>query len=416
MQQKLRVPLLSVIQLFLWFALDTIAAEPSCDPPCIAGQEQCQQVFNTNGQYACVGIVSPSTQAASPPTSTAMSSPAAVPAGCRSCTDGQTCEQVLNSNQYHCVDSSTRAATSPTTPASPTASVDIPAGCQGCSQAQMCEQVLNSNQYHCVNNLTRTATPSTPLASPAKTPVPAGCQACTPNQLCRQVYNSNQYQCVDNSTVVAAPAPSNSSSASVNSSACKPACANDEACEQVFNSKQYACQPKKGATPPTAVSTPVAAVAPVTPGLAEPALSSQAASPSTSKGGLSGEHVCLGAPQHAVIQQQLQQQSCNTRKLTRHSMPTPTFAYTKFLCTRHHCALHRTCLVQICTAAHCAFSHIMIPVWLVVGERHMIPDAVVVPHAGGAIFAIILAALILLTAMALAGFIIHSKQKSSYVR
>ena len=204
MQQKFRVPLLTVSQLFLWLALDIIAAQPSCNPPCVAGQELCQQVFNTNGQYACVAIVSPSTRATPPPTATSTSMSSPVPAGCRSCFDGQTCEQVLNSNQYHCVDNSTKSATSPTTPAlaSPAASIDVPAGCQGCSQAQICEQVLNSNQYHCVNNSTKTATPPTPLATPSKTPVPAGCQACTPNQLCRQVFNSDQYHCVDNSTVV----------------------------------------------------------------------------------------------------------------------------------------------------------------------------------------------------------------------
>ena len=176
--------------------------------------------------------------------------------------------------------------------------------------------------------------------------------------------------------------------------------------------------------PPSAVSTPVVAVAPVTPGLAEPALSSQEASPSTSKGGLSGEHVCLGAPQHGcsapACVQQLQQQFCKARKLTRHSMPAP---YTGFSVpdTIVHCIQWMTWL--FCLYLHCCalcFQPLhtvrLTHVWLVVSEGHMTPDTIAVPHAGGAIFAIILAALILLTAMALASFIIHSKWKSSYVR
>ena len=301
MQQKVSVPLLVVVQLFLWLAVDNIAGQSSCNPPCVAGKEQCQQVFNANGQYACVATVSPST-AARPPTSTSNLSP--VPVGCRSCSGGQTCEQVLNSDQYHCVDNSTAAATSPTTSTTP-AAPSIPAGCQGCSNNQTCEQVLNSNHYHCVDDTTKATT------SPATTPVPAGCQACSPTQLCQQVYSSNQYHCVENSTAVAAPAPSTSSdsssnsSVSVSSSPCNPACSDDETCKQVFNSKQYACQPnKKGTTSSAAVSTP-AATAPVTPGLPDPALSNQAASPSTSKAGLSGEMM----PQHATLQQLQQQMS-----------------------------------------------------------------------------------------------------------
>lgn len=46
----------------------------------------------------------------------------------------------------------------------------------------------------------------------------------------------------------------------------------------------------------------------------------------------------------------------------------------------------------------------------------MVHDTAAASDAGGAIFGIILAALILLTVMALAGFIIHSKWKKSYVR
>ena len=292
MQQKLSLPLLIVVQLFLWFALDNIAAQSSCNPPCVAGKELCEQVFNANGQYACVAIVSPSTAAVSP---TATSNLSPVPAGCRSCSDGQTCEQVLNSEQYHCVDNST-AATSPTTSTSPAAS-PLPAGCQGCSDSQTCEQVLNSNQYHCVDNSTKASISPTPSGSPDTTPVPAGCQGCSPTQLCQQVYNSKQYHCVENSTAVAAASPptsgglaNNSSGTSVSSSPCNPACSDDETCEQVFNSKQYACQPKKGTTSPNAVPTS-AATAPLMPTLADPALNDQAASPSTSKAGLSGQPI-----------------------------------------------------------------------------------------------------------------------------
>ena len=242
MQQKISVPILIVVQLFLWYALDNIAAQTSCNPPCVAGKEQCQQVLNANGQYACVTIVSPSIAAISP-TATSNLSPVDVPAGCRSCSGGQTCEQVFNGDQYHCVDKS--AAKSPTT-----------------------------------------------STSPAASPIPAGCQDCSPSQLCQQVYNSNQYHCVENASAVAAPTPStsadfsNNSSGSVSNFSCNPACSNNETCKQVFNSKQYACQPKEG----TMSSTP-AATAPVTPDLADPALSDQAASPSTSNAGLSGESI-----------------------------------------------------------------------------------------------------------------------------
>ena len=290
MQQKSSVSLLIVGQLFLWLPLDTILAQSSCTPPCVAG-EQCQQAFNTNGQYACVAILSPSTAATSSPTATSNSS--SVPAGCQSCSTLQTCEQVYKTNQYHCVDNPTKAATSPTSSASPSAS-SIPAGCQSCSDPQTCKQVYNTNQYHCVDNTTKAATPPTSSTSPSPASVPAGCQACSPSQLCQQVLNSNQYHCVENSTAVAAPASpllagsSINSNVSVSSSPCNPACSDDAICEQVFNSKQYACQPKRSPASPTVAATPAAAAS-VTPGLADPAVSNQAASPSTSKAALSGD-------------------------------------------------------------------------------------------------------------------------------
>ena len=249
MQQAYNAPLLLniAVQLSLWFALDVTSAQSLCTPPCVAG-EQCQEVFNTNGQYACVAVRSPA------------------PA-------------VTNSS-----------VTSPIATANSSLS-SVPAGCQSCDDDQICAQVYNADEYHCVSKATQSATSRTVSPAPA---VPTGCQACSLTQLCQQVHNSNQYHCVERSTAVAAPAPSTSAVLSNNSdqdlsnSPCKPECSVNESCQQVLNSKQYACQPiwMRSPAEPTSESAPAAA--PAEPSLDNPAITNVAASSPASQAGLSG--------------------------------------------------------------------------------------------------------------------------------
>lgn len=75
--------------------------------------------------------------------------------------------------------------------------------------------------------------------------------------------------------------------------------------------------------------------------------------------------------------------------------------------------------MEICTAALCVSAiilHLATLIWLVGNQDAMLHDIAMAFDAGGAIFGIILAALILLTVTALGGSIIHSKWKNSYVR
>lgn len=249
---------LSILQMF---ALDLTSAQSSCTPPCVAG-DQCQEVFNTNGQYACVAIRSPS-------------------------------------------------ATSPI--ATATANLSVLAVCQTCDDGQICTQVYNADEYHCVSNATQSATSRTSSPAPA---VPVGCQDCSLSQLCQQVYNTDQYHCVDRSTTVAAPAPSTSAALpnnsdqvlAVSSSPCNPACSDNESCQQVPNSKQYACQPIRSPAEPAADSAPITA-APVKPSLGEPAaaMTNEAASSPASQAGLSGAQNLMQAvnPRNSSLLQHL---------------------------------------------------------------------------------------------------------------
>lgn len=262
MQQKCNTPLWIAVQLFMWFkfAVDLASAQSPCTPLCVAG-ELSQEVFNTNGQYACVASLSPSLVVATP----SVTSPAAV----------ATATPNLSS---------------------------IPAGCQTCGEGQMCAQDYNAEEYHCVSNATKSATSRTSSPAPA---VPAGCQACALSQLCQQVYNSNQYHCVENPTAVAAPAPSKSAALpnisdddlDVRTSPCNSACSDNERCQQVFNSEQYACQPIRGPAAPAASSTPVE------PSLGDPAVTSEAASLPASSASLSGEQSQAVTPLHNSRQQ-----------------------------------------------------------------------------------------------------------------
>lgn len=269
MQQNFNAALLLniAVQLSLLFALHLASAQSSCTPRCVDG-EQCQEVLNTNGQYACVAVRSPSLAVANSsvtsPIATASANSSSAPTVCRSCDDGQICTQVYNADEYHCVSNATQSATSRTTSPAPAAAV------------------------------------------------PNGCQDCSLSQLCQQVYNTDQYHCVKKSTEVAAPAPSTSVALSnnsdqdlaVSSSPCNPACSDNESCQQGLNSKQYACQPIRSPAGPASQSPPVTA-APIKPSLGDPAMTHEAANSATSRAGLSGAQMLAVTHGHNNLLQHL---------------------------------------------------------------------------------------------------------------
>ena len=247
---RLRATVELLICFLLYTAVDFVAAQSRCTPSCSAG-ETCRQVLNTNNQYECVTSFlapSPATSISnnSAPSSQPSSSP--LPAGCTNCFNSQVCEQVFNSNQYHCVTASSASAPSVSS---------IPAACQSCSSSQTCQQVYNSNQYHCVNN-----------TASAPAPVPS---------------------------IAVAVSPTISNTSSSNTSPCNEQCSEQESCEQVYNSKQYACTIKRSPTSPTALTAPAASnsntSATTSPAVATSPNASNSASPGagSADAGLSGD-------------------------------------------------------------------------------------------------------------------------------